>query len=58
MPWLVVMCVAPFFVLVVVFGAVVVVALLRADRQDVPTVLRETAGVFLRFAETRPEEKA
>ena len=45
----------PFVVVVIVFGTVVLVALCRAERQDVPTVLRECAGVFHRLAARAPD---
>jgi len=49
---------SPFLALVVVFGAVVVVALLRATPDDVPAVLRDSMPVFRRLAERVPSPVA
>ncbi len=51
---LVLLVVAPFLVLVVVFGVVVVVALCRANRDDIPAVVGECTAVFRWFAERLP----
>jgi len=49
---------SPFLALVVVFGAVVVVALLRATPDDVPAVLRDSMSVFGRLADRVPSHVA
>jgi hypothetical protein len=46
--------VVPFLVLVLVFGVVVIVALCHARPEDIPTVLKESAVVFVRIVERAP----
>lgn len=50
--------VAPFVVLVAVFGLVVVVALVRARPDDVPVVLRDCTVVFGRLADRLPRQRS
>ncbi len=45
---------SPLLLLIAVFGAVVIVALLRARPEDVPAVMREAARTFKRLANRLP----
>jgi hypothetical protein len=51
---IVLLLLAPFVVIVIVFGVVVIVALCQAKSEDVPTVLRESSSVFRRMTERLP----
>lgn len=50
----VLLLVAPFLVLVMVFGTVVIVALCQAKPEDVPSILKECTGVFRRLVDRAP----
>lgn len=45
---------SPFFLLISVFGTVVIVALFQAKAEDVPVVLKECTSVFRRLADRLP----
>jgi hypothetical protein len=48
---------SPFFLLVTVFGAVVIVALCQAKEEDVPTILKESVAMFRRLADHLPHPR-
>ncbi len=56
--WIVLVLLSPFLLFVVVFGAVVVVALCHAKPEDVPAVLKECAAIFRRVLDRIPGNRS
>jgi hypothetical protein len=48
---------SPFFLLVTVFGVVVIVALCQAETEDIPAILKECMCVFRRLADRLPNPR-
>src|SRR4051794_26050963 len=53
--WTLLLLLSPFFLLVLVFGLIVVVALVHARPEDIPTVLRHCTSVFSQLVTRLPE---
>jgi hypothetical protein len=52
--WNLLLLLSPFFLFVLVFGVVVVVALTQAQEEDVPVVWRDCINVFCRLVHRVP----
>jgi hypothetical protein len=48
---------SPFLVVAIVFGVVVIVALVQAEPKDVPIVLKESGAVFRRLIDRLPHPR-
>ena len=48
---------APFVIMIIVFGVVVIVALCQAKSEDVPKVLSESSLVFRRMTDRLPSAR-
>jgi hypothetical protein len=55
MSWNLLLLLSPFYLVVLVYGLIVVVALLQARHEDIPAVLRHCVWVFSQLVSRLPD---